>query len=116
MARQTTAREVAEATSAAAAKQAAAEARLEAVTERDALLERTEQTLRDTFRSLAAEALSSSNQSLVTLATSTLEKTQEQVKGDLQQRAAIDSRDGPPDRRDAEGRGRPARPTSRRIA
>ena len=86
VARQTTAREVAEATSAAAAKQAAAEARLEAVTERDALLERTEQTLRDTFRSLAAEALTSSNQSLVTLATSTLEKTHEQVKGDLQQR------------------------------
>ena len=86
VARQTTAREVAEATSAAAAKQAAAEARLEAVTERDALLERTEQTLRDTFRSLAAEALTSSNQSLVMLATSTLEKTQEQVKGDLQQR------------------------------
>jgi DNA recombination protein RmuC len=86
VARQTTAREVAEATSAAGAKQAAAEARLEAVTERDALLERTEQTLRDTFRSLAAEALTSSNQSLVMLATSTLEKTQEQVKGDLQQR------------------------------
>ena len=86
VARQTTAREVAEATSAAGAKQAAAEARLEAVTERDALLERTEQTLRDTFRSLAAEALNSSNQSLVMLATSTLEKTQEQVKGDLQQR------------------------------
>jgi len=86
VARQTTAREVAEATSASAAKQAAAEARLEAITERDALLERTEQTLRDTFRSLAAEALTSSNQSLVTLATSTLEKTQEQVKGDLQQR------------------------------
>jgi DNA recombination protein RmuC len=86
VARQTTAREVAEATSAYAAKQAAAEARLEAITERDALLERTEQTLRDTFRSLAAEALTSSNQSLVTLATSTLEKTQEQVKGDLQQR------------------------------
>jgi len=86
VARQSTAREVAEATSAAAAKQAAAEARLEAVNDRDALLERTEQNLRDTFRSLAAEALTSSNQSLVTLATSTLEKTQEQVKGDLQQR------------------------------
>jgi DNA recombination protein RmuC len=84
--RQSTAREVAEATSAAAAKQAAAEARLEAAAERDALLERTEQTLRDTFRSLAAEALTSNNQSLVTLATSSLEKAQEQVKSDLQQR------------------------------
>jgi DNA recombination protein RmuC len=86
VARQATAREVAEATSAAAARQAAAEARLEAVAERDALLERTEQTLRDTFRSLAAEALTSNNQSLVTLATSSLEKSQEQVKSDLQQR------------------------------
>src|SRR5262245_7313226 len=86
VARQSTARMVAEATSAAAAKQAAAEARLEAVAERDALLERTEQTLRDSFRSLAAEALTSNNQSLVTLATSSLEKTQEQVKSDLQQR------------------------------
>jgi DNA recombination protein RmuC len=86
VARQATAREVAEATSAAAARQAAAEARLEAVAERDALLERTEQTLRDTFRSLAAEALTSNNQSLVTLATSSLEKAQEQVKSDLQQR------------------------------
>ena len=86
VARQNAAREVAEATSAAAAKQAAAEARLEAAAERDGLIERTEQSLRDTFRSLAAEALSSNSQSLVTLATSSLEKAQEQVKGDLQQR------------------------------
>lgn len=86
LARQNAAREVAEATSAAAARQAAAEARLEAAGERDALLERTEQSLRDAFRSLAADALTANSQSIVTLATSSLERTQEQVKGDLQQR------------------------------
>lgn len=84
--RQQDARKVAEATAAAAARAAAAEARLEAAEDRHTLLDRAEQQLRETFRSTAAEALQQNTQSVVTLATSTLEKFHERANGDLKQR------------------------------
>jgi len=128
MARQHAARRAAEAVTAVAAGQAAAEARLAAERERSVdlerslaergreletlrrevaglregaarlaadlqssadrqtLLDRAEQTLREAFRSMASEALQANSQSLLSAAQATLEKAQEQVKGDLQQR------------------------------
>jgi DNA recombination protein RmuC len=77
---------VAEATAAAAARAAAAEARLEAANDRQTLLDRAEQQLRDVFRSTAAEALQANTESVVTLATSTLAKFHERATGDLKQR------------------------------
>jgi DNA recombination protein RmuC len=84
--RQQAARKVAEATAAVAARAAAAEARLEAAEDRQTLLDRAEQQLREAFRSTAAEALHQNTQSVVTLATSTLEKFHERANGDLKQR------------------------------
>jgi len=84
--RQQEGRKVAEATAAAAARAAAAEARLEAANDRQTLLDRAEQQLRDVFRSTAAEALQANTESVVTLATSTLEKFHERATGDLKQR------------------------------
>jgi DNA recombination protein RmuC len=86
IARQALARQVAEATSTASAQLAAAEARLEAAADHQALLERAERTLRDSFRALAADALHASTESVVTLATSSLEKVQARAQGDLVQR------------------------------
>jgi DNA recombination protein RmuC len=84
--RQQEARKIAEATSDVAARAAAAEARLAATEDRQTLLDRAEQQLREVFRSTAAEALQANTQSVVTLATSTLEKVHERAKGDLKQR------------------------------
>jgi DNA recombination protein RmuC len=84
--RQQEARKIAEATSAATARAAAAEARLVALEDRQTLLDRAEQQLREAFRSTAAEALQANTQSVVTLASSTLEKVHERAKGDLQRR------------------------------
>jgi len=84
--RQQEGRKVAEATAAAAARAAAAEARLDAANDRQTLLDRAEQQLRDVFRSTAAEALQANTESVVTLATSTLAKFHERATGDLKQR------------------------------
>ena len=84
--RQQEGRKVAEATAAVAARAAAAEARLDAADDRRTLLDRAEQQLRDVFRSTAAEALQANTESVVTLATSTLEKFHERATGDLKQR------------------------------
>ena len=54
--------------------------------DRQTLLDRAEQTLREAFRSMASEALQANSQSLMNAAQATLETAQEQVKGDLQQR------------------------------
>ncbi len=54
--------------------------------DRQTLLDRAEQTLREAFRSMASEALQANSQSLLNTAQASLEKAQEQVKGDLQQR------------------------------
>jgi DNA recombination protein RmuC len=86
VARQRAARHLAETTAAQAARLAAAEARVEMAAERQTLLERAELTLREAFHTMAAEALQANSQSVVTLATSSLQRAQEQVKGDLQQR------------------------------
>jgi DNA recombination protein RmuC len=86
LARQLAGRELAEKTADQRARLADAEARLEMTADRQTLLERAEQTLREAFHTMAAEALQANSQSVVTLATSSLEKAHEQVKGDLQQR------------------------------
>jgi DNA recombination protein RmuC len=72
----------------AAARIAALEVRLQASDERHTILSRAEQTLRDAFRSMASEALQANSQSLTALAQASLEKTNEQVKGDLDRRHA----------------------------
>jgi DNA recombination protein RmuC len=72
----------------AAARIAALEVRLQASDERHTILSRAEQTLRDAFRSMASEALQANSQSLTALAQASLEKTNEQVKGDLDRRQA----------------------------
>ena len=59
---------------------------LQGAADRQTLLDRAEQTLREAFRSMASEALQANSQSLLNAAQVTLEKAQEQVKGDLQQR------------------------------
>ncbi len=59
---------------------------LQGAADRQTLLDRAEQTLREAFRSMASEALQANSQSLMNAAQATLEKAQEQVKGDLQQR------------------------------
>ena len=64
---------------------------LQGAADRHTLLDRAEQTLREAFRSMASEALQANSQSLLSAAQATLDKAQEQVKGDLQQRQhAID--------------------------
>ncbi len=80
------ARRIAELTADTSARLAAAEARLEGASDRQTLLDHAEQTLREAFRSMAADALQANSQSVVMLATSSLEKAHEQVKGELQQR------------------------------
>jgi DNA recombination protein RmuC len=72
----------------AAARIAALEVRLQASDERHTILSSAEQTLRDAFRSMASEALQANSQSLTALAQASLEKTNEQVKGDLDRRQA----------------------------
>jgi DNA recombination protein RmuC len=72
----------------AAARLAALEVRLQASDERHTILSHAEQTLRDAFRSMASEALQANSQSLTALAQASLEKTNEQVKGDLDRRHA----------------------------
>lgn len=86
VARQALARKVAEATADASARLAAAEARLAVTADRDSMLARADQTLRDSFRALASDALHSNSQSVVTLATASLEKAQERAAGDLVER------------------------------
>jgi DNA recombination protein RmuC len=86
--RQQTARHVAEATSASAARVAALEARLQGADDRHTILATAEQTLRDAFRSMASEALQANSQSLTALAQASLEQTSERVKGDLDRRQA----------------------------
>ena len=72
----------------AAARIAALEVKLEASDQRHTILSSAEQTLRDAFRSMASEALQANSQSLTALAQASLEKTNEQVKGDLDRRQA----------------------------
>ena len=72
----------------AAARLAALEVKLQASDERHTILSNAEQTLRDAFRSMASEALQANSQSLTALAQASLEKTNEQVKGDLDRRHA----------------------------
>ena len=72
----------------AAARIAALEVRLQASDQRHTILSSAEQTLRDAFRSMASEALQANSQSLTALAQASLEKTNEQVKGDLDRRQA----------------------------
>lgn len=72
----------------AAARIAALEVKLQASDERHTILSSAEQTLRDAFRSMASEALQANSQSLTALAQASLEKTNEQVKGDLDRRQA----------------------------
>jgi DNA recombination protein RmuC len=84
--RQSTARQLAEATSASAARVASLEARLQASDERHTILVSAESTLRDAFRSMASEALQANSQSLTALAQASLEQTSERVKGDLDRR------------------------------
>jgi DNA recombination protein RmuC len=59
---------------------------LQSAADRQTLLDRAEQTLREAFRSMASEALQANSQALLSAAQATLDKAQEQVKGDLQQR------------------------------
>jgi DNA recombination protein RmuC len=54
--------------------------------EKAALLNRIEEKLRETFQALSAEALKSNNQAFLHLANETLEKFQNEAKGDLAQR------------------------------
>ncbi len=72
----------------AAARLAALEVKLQASDQRHTILSNAEQTLRDAFRSMASEALQANSQSLTALAQASLEKTNEQVKGDLDRRHA----------------------------
>lgn len=59
---------------------------VQSAAERQALLTRAEESLREAFRSLAAEALHHNSQSLLTLTKSSLETTREQAAGDLERR------------------------------
>jgi len=61
---------------------------VQSAADRQTLLDRAEQTLREAFRSMASEALQANSQSLTALAQASLEKTNEQVKGDLDRRHA----------------------------
>ena len=54
--------------------------------EKAALLNRMEEELRETFQALSAEALKSNNQAFLHLANETLEKFQNEAKGDLELR------------------------------
>ena len=54
--------------------------------EKIALLERAEAKLGDAFKALSSEALRSNNQSFLDLARTTLERFQENARGDLEQR------------------------------
>ena len=54
--------------------------------EKIALLERAEAKLGDAFKALSSEALRSNNQSFLDLARTTLERFQENARGDLDQR------------------------------
>ena len=67
------------------------QAEREAALEKLALLENARVVLADAFKALSADALRSNNQSFLELARATLEKTQEQARGDLSRRQqAID--------------------------
>lgn len=54
--------------------------------EKEALLEKAEENLRNTFKALSAEALSANNSSFLKLAETALSKFQEHAKGDLEGR------------------------------
>ena len=85
--------------------------------EKIALLERAEAKLGDAFKALSSEALRSNNQSFLDLARTTLERFQENARGDLEQRQSaisdlvaprppIAGPDGRPDPGAGEGAGR----------
>ena len=57
--------------------------------EKIALLERAEAKLGDAFKALSSEALRSNNQSFLDLARTTLERFQENARGDLDQRQSV---------------------------
>ena len=59
---------------------------LRAAADRESLLTRAETTLRETFRSMAAEALHQNSQSILTLTQTALSKTNAQATGELAQR------------------------------
>jgi hypothetical protein len=86
--RQWAGRQVAEAAAQSSARIAGLEARLQAADDRQTILTKAEQTLRDAFRSMASEALQANSQSLTALAQASLEQTSERVKGDLDRRQA----------------------------
>ncbi len=68
------------------------EAESRAAAEKQALLERAEQKLADTFKALSADALKASSEHFLHLAKSTLSSHTEEARGDLdQRRAAIES-------------------------
>ena len=69
-----------------AARIAALETRLQAADERHGIVASAEQALRDAFRAMASEALQANSQSLTALAQVSLDKTSQQVKGDLERR------------------------------
>lgn len=68
------------------------EAEIKAASEKQALLERAELKLTDTFKALSADALKSSSEQFLHLAKSSLSAHSEEAKGDLdQRRAAIET-------------------------
>jgi DNA recombination protein RmuC len=62
------------------------ETELKAATEKQALLDRAESRLSDTFRALSADALRASSEQFLQLAKSSLATQTEQAKGDIEQR------------------------------
>ena len=72
------------------AQQSDLQARLESentkIQEQRSLLDEANQKLSDAFKALAADALNQNNQAFLELAKSTLEKTQESARGDLEKR------------------------------
>ncbi len=75
-----------------AATNARAEEQERSATEKLALVANTESRLSDTFKALSADALNSTSQTFLELATAKLAKFQEQAKGDLDARQkAVDS-------------------------
>ena len=84
--RQVQQRRIVEATADAASRIAAAEARLDAAGERQAALEDAERSLRETFHTLASDALQANRDSVVTMATASLETIAERAQGDLARR------------------------------
>jgi DNA recombination protein RmuC len=69
-----------------AAREATLEAERRAAAEKLGLLDSATQALTDAFRALSADALKSNNQAFLDLAKTTLEKTQEMSRGELERR------------------------------